>query len=123
MNLISKMCVLFVAWVIFGGVVEVIQTITWWIKLSRINHPDTDQLGYELLNSFPVGSFDIEKKDGIKDTARKIENKNGESIWFIIFKGCVEWPKMTAIIKLMLDEAYDYAVDKYGLKESKKSAS
>ena len=123
MNLISKLCDLFVLWVIFGWIAVMTQTIVWRIRLSKVNHPDSDELTLELLNSFPGRTYNIRKEDSIKDTARKIEDKNGESIWILVFRGCVEWPKTMAILKLMTDEAYDYAVNKYGLKESRKSAS
>ena len=123
MNLASKLCVLFVLWVIFGGVSICGACSVWTIKLIRIDHSDYDELLTELLNGMSNGIFGYEKDDTTKDAARKVEAIVGEPVWKMLLQAFAEWPKFLPLVTMRLDEAYDYAVNKYGLKESKKSAS
>ena len=122
MNLISKLCVLFVLWVIFGGVSIATVCTIWCVRLDKIDHPNLKELNAELLNGISHGVFNYKEDDTLKDTAQKVENATKEPIVIMLLEGFIEWPKYLPLANMLLHEAYDYAVNKYGLK-SEKSAS
>ena len=123
MNLISKLCVMFVAWVIFGGISIATVSAIWCVRLEKIDHPNLKELNAELLNGMSHGVFNHKQDDTLKDTAQKVEKVSKEPIVIMLLEAFIEWPKYLPLAKMLLDEAYDYAVNKYGLKESRKSAS
>ncbi len=122
MNLISKLCVLFVAWAMFGGISIATVCAIWCVRLEKIDHPNLKELNAELLNGISHGAFNYKEDDTLKDTAQKVEKVSKEPIVTMLLEAFIEWPKYLPLAKMLLDEAYDYAVNKYGLK-SEKSAS
>lgn len=124
MNLISKLCVLFLAWTVFGFVGFWVKALIWSIRFCSINCEDLDELLAEFVNGATGNIFGFSRdQDVFEEEKRIIEQLYGEPFIVANIKSAITWPATFPHMDRVLGEGYERLVNKYGLKESEKSAS
>ena len=123
MNAVSKICIMLVAWMLFGAAVYWGTCIWYSIKVSLLDCEDTDELFAEFINLITSNVMGIKKNDTAKDIRRMVSSLTGESVgksWIRIY---LVWPDAIAKVQPRMKEAYEVLRKKYGVISFKKSAT
>lgn len=125
MNLISKICILFIAWTLFGCAGFWLKCLHFAVKMVRVNYDDAKEAQAEFMNYITCGMFNFDKNDDLREKATHVsESLHREPVIITYIKMWISWPRTFPHLDSVLDEGYRYMVEKYGLKESQqKSAS
>ena len=123
MNLISKLCVIFLAWTVFGFVGFWVKAAIWSMRLYSINCEDFDELMAEFVNGATGNMFGFSKdQDIFKLEKRIVEQLHCEPFIVTNIKSAITWPATFPDMDRVFGEGYERLINKYGLK-SEKSAS
>ena len=124
MNVVSKICIMLVAWMLFGAAVYWGTCIWYSIKTSLLNCEDTDELFAEFINLMTYNVMGVKKTDTAKDIRRMVSSLTGESVEKSLVWIYITWPDAMAKVQPRMKKAYELLREKYGLRDfSKKSAT
>ena len=124
MNVVSKICIMLVAWMLFGAAIYWGACIWYAIKVILLNCDDTDELFAEFINLMTHNVLGVRKTDKAKDIRRMVSCLTGEPVGLSWIKIYLVWPDAMAKVQPRMKEAYEILREKYGLRDfSKKSAT
>lgn len=123
MNVVSKICIMLVAWTLVGAAIYWGSCIWYSIKVSLLNCDDTDELFAEFVNLMTYNVMGVKKTDTAKDIRRMVRSLTGESVEKSWIRMYLAWPDAMAKVQPHMKEAYEILRKKYGVRSFKKSAT
>ena len=118
--MLSKICVLFLGWIIFGFVgywAIVMRNVG---RLGRISSEKKEEIWGECLEMITYGMFKPKRHDEAdkdysvaKDAKNFTESMTGEPFAISMFRASLMWPSTFPKLNQLFDEAYSTLSEKY----------
>lgn len=108
MSLISKICVLFLGWLMIGAIITTIRLTIIMVKLQMLD-PDNETLIDDFLErvcgSMPIINDIRFKGKSTKEVEDQVKAKFGGSRFTRLMEFLVDWPRSLAIVVTPFEEA------------------
>lgn len=111
MNPVSKICVLFLGWLVIGFVAYVVMMIWCMIKVAMLDPEVAEENFLEWLSLASHGF--ISRDDTDEDMKNKVESATGLPFIVNVFLDIVKWSRTIANVHAMMREAYNAMKDEY----------
>lgn len=127
MSLISKICVVFLGWVMIGALISVIRLLIIFVKLQMLD-PSNDELVDDFLErvcgSLPVVNEIRFKGKSAKDVNNQMNKKFGGNNFTRLMEFVIDWPRSLAIVIPPFEEMLRCYKDEYdrGIRVRKESS-
>ena len=118
----GKICVLLIAWFLMGMGIYWGTCIVYCVKLAMLNYNNYDELACEFLNMITYNRLGVKSTKDNDSIRKAVENMTGEPVQKSLVRMYLVWPKTMGTIQPVMQEAYLFLKDKYGLR-SQKSAT
>lgn len=122
MNLISKVCVLFLVWLVIGFAVIMGYILVYTAKVLMIDEERSDDIYIEFLKLLSFGLIDFESGDKKDDVKQKIDSASPSPKAMAWAKMLILWPSYLSTITWLVPDSYEVLKNKYQ-KKSDESVS